>query len=188
LPREDVAIVFGAYVFRSGAPSLVLHDRLEAGIELYKQGIVKKLLMSGDNRFVDYNEPDAMRGYAIRRGVPPSDVIADYGGRDTYDTCFRAKHIFGVNQAILVTQGFHAPRTAYIARGVGLNAVVYAVPDFDRYPGLRLGYSTREYLADVKAWWDVNISHRPAGVMGRRETSLVSSLLTNTSRSDRPSR
>ena len=174
LPHENVAIVFGAHVFRSGMPSLVLHDRLEAAIALYKQGIVRKLLVSGDNRFVDYNEPDAMRAYALRHGVSQQDVIADYAGRDTYDTCYRAKHIFGVNEAILVTQAFHAPRTVYIARGVGINAVAYAVPDFDRYPGLRLPYSSREYLADVKAWWEVNISHREAQVMGPRETSLYS--------------
>jgi len=132
-----------------------------------------KLLMSGDNRFANYNEPDAMRDYAISQGVPAADVVADYAGRDTYDTCYRAKHIFGLDSAILVTQNYHAPRAVYIARGLGLDVVACAVPDFEKYPTLRLPYSAREYVADLKAWWDVNLGHRRAGVMGAPETSLA---------------
>jgi vancomycin permeability regulator SanA len=173
MAHKKVAIVFGAYVMPGGQPSFILRDRLDAGIALYKAHTVDKLLMSGDNRFENYNEPDAMRDYAISQGVKADDVVADYGGRDTYDTCYRAKHIFGLDSAILVTQNYHAPRAVYIARGLGLNAVAYGIPDFEKYPTLRLPYSAREYVADLKAWWDVNLGHRRARVMGAPETSLA---------------
>ncbi len=109
IPARDVAIVYGAEVKRDGTPSVVLRDRVETAVALYKAGRVKKLLMSGDNRFVDYNEPEAMRQYALSLGMPDSDIVLDYAGRRTYDTCYRAKEIFGINSAILVTQGFHLP-------------------------------------------------------------------------------
>lgn len=172
LPHERVAIVFGALVV-NGQPSFILRDRLDAAIALYKTHTVDKLLMSGDNRFADYSEPDVMREYAIRNGVAPTDAVADYGGRDTYDTCYRARHIFGLSSAILVTQNYHAPRAVYIARGVGLDAYACGVDDWDKYPWLRAPYSAREYAADLKAFWDVNIGHRPAQVMGPAENSLA---------------
>jgi vancomycin permeability regulator SanA len=165
LPHEDVAIVFGALVYPSGEPSMILQDRINGAITLYKSGIVKKLLMSGDNRVANYNEPEAMRQYAIRNGIPDADIILDFAGRDTYDTCYRAKNLFGIQGAILVTQNYHAPRAVYIARGLGMRAVAYGVPDFSLYPELKVPYSSREYLADIKAWWDVHIGHRPAQVM-----------------------
>ena len=93
-PAKRVAIVFGAEVKRDGTPSTVLRDRVETAVELYKNGKVKKLLMSGDNRFVNYNEPESMRQYALKLGMPDSDIVLDYAGRRTYDTCYRAKEIF----------------------------------------------------------------------------------------------
>jgi SanA protein len=88
-----VAIVFGAGLTRSGEPTPVLRDRVQTAADLYFAGKVEKLLMSGDNRTLDYNEPGAMRDYAIGLGVPEEDIILDYAGRRTYDTCYRARHI-----------------------------------------------------------------------------------------------
>jgi vancomycin permeability regulator SanA len=156
---EPVAIILGAGL-RNGKPSLVLKLRLDGGIQLYKLGKVKKLLMSGDNRFHEYNEPEAMRVYAVDHGVPNEDIILDYAGRDTYDTAYRAFHVFGVRHAILVTQQFHTPRALYLHRRMGIDATAYALPDLDMIGEPQLVYDAREYLADVKAWWDVNFSHR----------------------------
>lgn len=159
LPGAPVAIVFGAGL-RKGKPSLVLRGRLDASIDLYRRGKVKKLLMSGDNRVQNYNEPEAMRRYAVAHNVPDGDIILDYGGRDTYDTCFRARNVFGVRSAILVTQGYHAARAVYLARGMGMQVAAYAAPNLDQFPLLQLDYSIRESLADVKALWDMTVTHR----------------------------
>ena len=159
LPSAPVAIVFGAGL-RKGKPSLVLRGRLDASIDLYRSGKVKKLLMSGDNRRKDYNEPEAMRRYAVEHQVRNADIVLDFGGRDTYDTCYRARTVFGITNAILVTQRYHAPRAVYLARGMGMQVSAYAVPNLDQFPALQLDYTAREWLADAKARWDMSVTHR----------------------------
>ena len=110
VPAQRVAIVFGAGLRYDGTPTAILKDSVQTAVQLYQQGKVDKLLMSGDNSFVEYNEPEAMRQYALDLGVPEADIVSDYAGRRTYDTCYRAKVIFQVQSAILVTQNFHLPR------------------------------------------------------------------------------
>ncbi len=120
---ERVAIVFGAGLNRDGTATTVLKDRVETAAILYRTGKIKKVLMSGDNRFLDYNEPGAMKAYAIELGVPERDIVLDYAGRRTYDTCYRAQEIFQLDSAILVTQQFHLPRALYTCNYQGLDAV-----------------------------------------------------------------
>jgi SanA protein len=162
-PAERVAIVFGASVWGEGRLSDVLRDRMETAISLYEAGRVQKLLVSGDNQFVEYDEPGAMRDYAIARGVPPEDVQPDYAGRRTYDTCYRARHIFQVESAILVTQDFHLPRAIFTCRQLGIESVGVSA-DRQPYLGARW-YEVRETGATLAALWDV-IRQRPAPVLG----------------------
>ncbi|HEB64831.1 MAG TPA: hypothetical protein ENJ02_04730, partial [Chloroflexi bacterium] len=119
---QPVAIVFGAGLYRDGSPTPVLRDRLATAAELYALGKVEKLLFSGDNRTVYYNEPEAMRRYALQLGVPAETIVLDYAGLRTYDTCYRARHIFQVESAILVTQRFHLPRALYLCSRLGIRA------------------------------------------------------------------
>ena len=124
--------------------------------------------MSGDNRFIYYNEPGAMREYALSLGVPEEDIVLDYAGRRTYDTCYRAKAIFGLEQAILVTQAFHMPRALYICNQLGIES--QGVVSDNRYfrKASRLYWNLRELPAILTALWDVNISH-PLPVLGDPE-------------------
>lgn len=167
-PEIPVAIVFGAGLSRDGTPSPVLRDRVETAAALYFQGKVKKLLMSGDNRFVDYNEPGAMRQYALDLGVPAEDIVLDYAGRRTYDTCYRARAIFGVTEAILVTQPFHLPRALYLCNQLGVKA--WGVPADNRYYLKRsqLIWNIRETMATLVALWEVWVTH-PVPVLGPYE-------------------
>src|SRR6187401_3611124 len=112
-PSERVAIVFGAGLRRDGTPTPILRDRVDTAASLYFEGKVEKILMSGDNRFDYYNEPESMRQYALSQGVPDAALALDYAGRRTYDTCYRAKTIFKVENALLVTQKFHLPRALF---------------------------------------------------------------------------
>ena len=162
-PHQPIAIVFGAGVYSDGRLSPVLADRVQTGIDLYLSGKVDKLLMTGDNRFEWYNEPGAMGEYAIERGVPAEDIVYDYAGRRTYDSCYRARHIFGIQRAILVTQEYHLPRALYTAQKIGIDVI--GAPA-DRRPYSTIEYfKARELLALAAAWWDTNISH-PVPVMG----------------------
>ena len=163
-----VAIVFGAGLQRDGSPTPVLMDRVSAAVQLYFSGKVEKLLMSGDNRFVDYNEPGAMQAYAISLGVPEEDIVLDYAGRRTYDTCYRARNIFGVSDAILVTQRYHLPRALFTCNGIGLKSVGVSA-DLRVYRKLsRAIWNFRELPATTVALWQVWFSH-PLPVMGEPE-------------------
>jgi SanA protein len=163
VPPKPVAIVFGAGYWPSGRLSDALADRMETAIALYESGVVNKLLLSGDNRFVDYNEPAVMAEYARARGVADEDLVLDYAGRRTYDSCYRAKAIFGVEQAVLVTQAFHLPRALYTCGKLGVEAVGVAA---DRHRYLRAPwYHVREVAALTRAWLDLNLL-RPLPVLG----------------------
>jgi SanA protein len=168
VPARRVAIVFGAGLWRNGTATPVLQDRVQTAANLYFDGKVEKLLMSGDNRFVDYNEPAVMREVALSLGVPEDAIVLDYAGRRTYDTCYRAKAVFGVTEAILVTQAFHLPRAIYLCNQLGVDSVGVDA-DLRVYRRLSVLYwNARELPATVAALWDVNIG-RPLPVLGNPE-------------------
>ncbi len=163
VPSNPVAIVLGAGVWSSGRLSDALADRMDTAIALYQAGKVNKLLLSGDNRFVDYNEPAAMAAYAQARGVPREDLVLDYAGRRTYDSCYRAGAIFGVEQATVVTQAFHLPRALYTCNRLGIEAVGVVA---DRHTYVRAAwFQLRELFALTRAWLDVNL-FKPVPVLG----------------------
>lgn len=167
-PTSRAAIVFGAGLQRDGTPSPVLKDRISAAVQLYQQGKVEKILMSGDNRFVDYNEPVAMKTYAVDLGVPDEAIVLDYAGRRTYDTCYRAREIFELDEALLVTQNFHLPRTIFTCAGMGMK-VGGVTADLREYHANSLRYwNLRELPASLVAVWQVWISH-PLPVLGDPE-------------------
>jgi Uncharacterized membrane protein len=168
VPTRRVAIVFGAGLWRNGTATPVLKDRVQTAANLYIAGKVEKLLMSGDNRFVEYNEPAVMRDVALSLGVPETAIVVDFAGRRTYDTCYRAKAIFGVTEAILVTQAFHLPRAIYECSRLGVDSVGVNA-DLRVYSRSSVLYwNVRELFATVAALWDLNISH-PVPVLGNPE-------------------
>lgn len=168
VPPARVAIVFGAGLLRDGSAGPVLSDRMQTAVSLYQAGKVAKLLVSGDNREVTYNEPEAMRQYALERGVPNEDIVLDYAGRRTYDTCYRAKHIFGVNEAILITQDFHMPRALTLCNWFGVDS--NGVEANNRYflKRSRAWWNFRETFAVFQAAWDLIVT-KPLPVLGEPE-------------------
>ncbi len=165
VPPAPVALVLGAGLWKNGTPTPALYDRVATAADLYRAGKVKKLLMTGDNRFINYNEPEAMRKLALQLGVPDRDIVLDYAGRRTYDSCYRAKEIFQVRQVVIVTQRFHLDRSLFLCDAMGLPAIGF-VADRRPYQTLRW-WELREVLATAAAWWDVNIGH-PVPVLGER--------------------
>lgn len=162
VPPHTIAIVFGAGV-RNGQPTAMLYDRVASAVALYEAGAVRRLLMSGDNRFEDYNEPAVMRRVARQLGVPEEAIVLDFAGRSTYDTCYRARAIFGVRLAVLVTQDFHLDRAIMTCNALGIEVVGY-VADRRRYR--RVWWNElRELPATTKALLDVFIL-RPRPVLG----------------------
>lgn len=171
VPVRDVALVFGAEVLPSKAPSDFLRARLDVAYDLWRSGKVKAILVSGDNGDVHYNEPDAMRAYLLTKGVPDVKVVADYAGFDTYDSCVRAVRIFGVTSATLVTQSYHLPRALATCRTIGLDAV--GVGD-DSVKAASAGTwrngALREIPAGIKMVYDLVSRRQP--ILGDRETTI----------------
>jgi vancomycin permeability regulator SanA len=126
----------------------MLEDRLRRGVELYEAAAAPKLLMSGDHGQREYDEVNAMKGYAVAAGIPSGDVFMDHAGFSTYESLYRAKEIFGVKKVIIVTQEYHLHRALYIARQLGLEAWGVA-SDYRSYAG-QLMRDIREILARNK--------------------------------------
>jgi vancomycin permeability regulator SanA len=175
VPVRDVAVVFGAEVLPSKAPSDFLRARLDIAYELWRTGKVKAILVSGDNGDVHYNEPDAMRAYLLGKGVPDVKVVADYAGFDTYDTCVRAVRIFGVTSATLVTQSYHMPRALATCRTIGLDAVGVGDDTVQAAsPGTWRNGALREVPAGIKMVYDLVSRRQP--ILGDRETAIDTAL------------
>ena len=167
-PTGRVAVVFGAGLTRDGQPTLILKDRVRTAVQLYLGGKVEKLLMSGDNQGIHHDEPGAMRDYAVSLGVPAGAIVLDNSGDRTYDTCYRARSIFGLDSALLVTQEFHLPRALFLCNALGIRAVGVDANNYRYWPPLMLIWNIREQLATVGAFWDVYVE-RPLPVLGKPE-------------------
>ena len=144
------AIVLGAGVRSNGEPTWMLRDRLDMAIQLYEDGKVQKILMSGDHHTEGYDEVNVMKQYAIDKGVASEDVFMDHAGLSTYDTMNRAKNIFCLDKAIIVTQKYHLYRAVYLARSFGIDAsgVATANNDYGAYQFVL--NNTRESIARCK--------------------------------------
>ena len=125
----DCILVLGCGVRLDGTPSLMLTDRLETGIALYRAGTAEKLLMSGDHGTEDYDEVNTMKNIAKENGVPSADIFMDHAGFSTYDSVYRAKEIFCAKKVIIVSQKYHLPRALYVAEKLGLDAYGVAAAD-----------------------------------------------------------
>lgn len=138
-------------------------------------GTVAVILVSGDNRTHDYDEPTAMYDYLVAHGGPGEDIVRDYAGRDTYDSCSRARRIFGVDRLVLVSQGYHLPRAVATCRGLGVDAT--GAGDYRmeaQFPGLWHWYTLREVAASWKTAWDLVSGRDP--VLGRQESGVRDAL------------
>lgn len=159
LEKKPIAIVFGGGMKEDGTMSDMQNDRVEQGIKLYQAGKVDSILVTGDDGAWRFNEVDAMHDAVVAAGVPDEDVEIDPHGYNTYRSCYRAKHQFDINEAIVVSQRFHLYRILYFCNTFGIDAVGYPA-DVGPY-GLVGTIRTmwiRETLARVKGWWQVGVT------------------------------
>ncbi|WP_286355764.1 SanA/YdcF family protein [Geothrix oryzae] len=153
-PVGGPVLVLGAGVYGDGEPTSILEGRLRTALELYRSGKIRWFLVSGDNRHPSYNEPQAMRRWLVKQGVPPTHIVSDYAGLRTWDSLRRAQVVFGQPQVVIVTSDFHLARALYLADRMGLQAWGVPASTEDRPVGNRLRYWIREYIARHRALWD----------------------------------
>jgi vancomycin permeability regulator SanA len=163
------ALVLGAGVKSNGEPTQVLEGRLRTALRLFDEKKATWILVSGDNRTQYYNEPQAMRRWLVRHGVPPEKIVSDYAGRRTYDSLKRAQIIFGLGSVFVVTSEFHVARALYLAKNMGIDAI--GVPSETKSIGAAANahFWLREYFARHKAVWDVWFPPSPR--LGPRENT-----------------
>jgi len=156
VPRAEVAIVPGALVQPNGKMSSMLAARVKQASRLWHAGKVEKILVSGDHGSWKYDEPDTMRKALVADGVAPRDVFEDHAGFDTWATMVRARSVFGVRDAVVVTQGFHMPRALYLADAAGIDATGLTA-DLHGWGWQGTKSTVREVLSRVKAIADVTL-------------------------------
>ena len=156
-PTTQAAMVLGASVTAKGVLSLVLQQRADRAIALYKAHKVGKILVTGDNATLSHDEVDPVGKYMVEQGIPKGDIFLDHAGFDTYSSMYRARDVFEVSSVTIVSQPFHLPRAVFIARSLGITA--YASPA--QTNGLNIYYYLREMPADVKALYDILFSRVP---------------------------
>lgn len=159
-PIVPVGIIFGAGYKQNGEPSKYLKDRLDTGIALFRAGKIKKLLLSGDNGVASHDELDVMKRYCKAKNIDSTKVFVDYAGFDTYSTLYRAKHVFKIDQALLVSQNYHLDRAVFTGRILGLHC--YGISsDKGHYKGYRQNF-LREQAAIINAFIELITNRKPA--------------------------
>lgn len=144
----DCILILGAGVREDGSPTYILLDRLDAGIELYNLAVSGKILVSGDHGRENYDEVNAMKDYAVSKGISSQDVFMDHAGFSTYESMYRAREVFNAKKIVIVTQEYHLYRAIYIANALGLDAVGVKA---DRYIYSGEAWrQAREHMARIK--------------------------------------
>lgn len=160
IPRNDVGLLLGTSPkLKNGNNNLYFDYRILAATVLYKSGKIKYILISGDNRKKDYNEPEEMKNTLIQKGVPESAIYLDYAGFRTLDSVVRAKEVFGQSRLTIISQRFHNERAIYLAGKNGIDAIGYNAKDVNAYAGLKT--NARELLARVKMFIDLAVDKQP---------------------------
>lgn len=168
LGNHRVGLVLGtAPRLSAGQPNLYFRYRIDAAEKLYRSGQIDCLILSGDNRRMDYNEPAAMRDALVARGVPREKLVMDFAGFRTLDSVVRAKEIFGAERLVIVSQQFHCERALYLAEAHGIDAVGFAAQDV-RSRRYRLRRQLRESVARMAAWIDINLLHTKPYFLGEK--------------------
>ncbi|GAA3335216.1 ElyC/SanA/YdcF family protein [Amorphoplanes nipponensis] len=175
VPAAPVALVLGAEVYPGGEPSPFLAARLEIARQLLAAGKVRAILVSGDHMDWGYNEPGAMFQWLVDRGVPSQRIVLDHAGFDTYDSCARARRVFGVGAAIVVTQSYHIDRAVALCRRLGVDATGVGDDTVRVYREPWLHSVVRERGAVVKALADV-VSRRDPVFLGPLEPGVEAAL------------
>jgi len=168
IPARDVGLVLGTSEHvGNGMENPYFQKRIEAAAELYRLGKVRRLLVSGDNRRTDYNEPMDMRKELVAHGVPERVITLDYAGLRTLDSIVRAKEIFGLDKITIISQRSHDARALLIAHHYDIDAIAFAAPDVPfKYA---VGSHIREWLARVKVMLDLYVLHTAPRHLGARE-------------------
>jgi SanA protein len=154
VPEMKVGLLLGtSRNLGNGKPNAFFFNRIAAAVDLYKNGVIQYILVSGDNSSADYNEPKDMRDELVLRGVPVGAILLDYAGFRTLDSVIRARDVFGYRRYIIISQRFHTERAVFLARRSGIDAHGYNAAEVRAYGGFKT--KVREFFARGKVYLDL---------------------------------
>ncbi len=156
VPTSTIALVFGGGMKTKTEMSDMQYDRVNVGAQLYHGGKIQKIMITGDDGALRGDEISAMKKQLLDWGVPQEAILIDPHGYRTYESCWREARLYGVTSTIVVSQSFHLPRIQYLCEHFGIQTIPVSA-DLRDYDSWWVGY-TREYLARLKAWWQVEIT------------------------------
>jgi len=140
--------------------------RLEAAYALWKANKIDRILISGDNGWHGYNEPQDFMDEFIAMGIPDSCLVCDFAGFRTHDSVIRCKKIFGQKKVTIISQEFHNERALFIARKYGLEAVGFNANDVSFRSGLYTFF--REKAARVLLFLDLYVLDTQPHFLGKK--------------------
>jgi SanA protein len=165
IPHRTVGLVLGCQKYLAdNRLNLFFQNRVAAAAELYREGKVDYLLVSGDNHTRGYDEPTDMKNALIEQGVPAEKIYLDYAGFRTLDSVVRAREVFGLTEVTIISQSFHAQRAIFIANHRGLDAIAFNAPDVNAYDSF--GTRVREHFARLKAVLDIYVLRKQPHFLG----------------------
>jgi SanA protein len=165
LDQYDVGLVLGTSRYTiTGKENPYFTYRIDSAESLYRKDIIRKILVSGDNQFVSYNEPKAMQNALIERGIPVEDIVLDFAGFRTLDSVVRAREVFGQSEFLVISQPFHVKRAIYIGREYGIDIKGYYAEDIPLEQGLKV--QVREIFARAQAWIDIHLLEKQPRFLG----------------------
>ena len=167
IPSNKVGLVLGTSKWlKDGRKNLYFKYRIDAAVALYKANKIKYILVSGDNRFENYNEPREMHNALVEQGVPSEVIVLDYAGFRTLDSIVRSKKVFGQQKITVISQPFHNKRALYIAANYGMQAIGFNARDVNLYMGFKT--QIREKLARVKVFIDLYVTNQQPKFLGEK--------------------
>jgi len=156
---RNIVLILGSGIGKNGELSDILRDRLDSTMELFANGKVSRIIVSGDNSHENYNETNAMRDYFLEQNFLPRVIFTDYAGFDTFDSVVRAREIFGAEKLVIATQEFHLPRAIFLAEKLGIDAIGFSANLREYRDETRM--NLREILANVKAAGNILFDSEP---------------------------
>lgn len=172
LPNSDVALVLGTSRYTTkGYSNLFFKYRIKAAVDLYKTGKVKHIIVSGDNSLFEYNEPREMRRALVKEGIPIEAITLDFAGFRTLDSVVRCKEVFGQNNFIIISQGFHVARALFIAKKFNIDAIGYAAKNPPQSYSFKTNF--REFFARTRAVIDLYVLNTQPKFLGSKETIVI---------------
>lgn len=167
-PQKKVALLLGTSRYTTrGTTNLFFKHRINAAAELYQQGKIKHIIVSGDNSLHSYNEPREMQKALIALGIPDSAITLDYAGFRTLDSVVRCKEVFGQTEVVIISQRFHVERALFIANKYEMDAIGFAAQDPPEKYSVKTHF--REYFAKTKAVIDLYIINKKPKFLGKKE-------------------